>query len=104
MSWKRSAQYGNFESHPSYALNSVVRIDTQIVAILVFDSHVRYTLGTRRNAPPELLCFQEERLVGAVGIEPNTRLEMLAAFEEFTKYFLDSHLTVVSPPQKFTGK
>jgi len=69
MSWKRSAQYGTFESHPSYALNSVVRIDTQIVAILVFDSHVRYTRGTRRNAPPELLCFQEEILVGAVGIE-----------------------------------
>jgi integrase len=32
----------------------------------------RYTRGTRRSVPPELLCFQEERLVGAVGIEPTT--------------------------------
>jgi hypothetical protein len=32
----------------------------------------RYTRGTRRNARLELLCYQEEGLVGAVGIEPTT--------------------------------
>jgi hypothetical protein len=36
---------------------------------------MRYTRGTRRNAPPEVLCFQEERLVGAVGIEPKPQVQ-----------------------------
>jgi len=32
----------------------------------------RYTRGTRQETPAELLCFQEQGLVGAVGIENNT--------------------------------
>src|SRR5580704_7062770 len=47
-------------------------MNTQIMAILVFDSHVRYAWGTQLGLREKLLYFLEERLVGAVGIEPTT--------------------------------